>query len=66
MIARRIRTSRAALENPQKPIGVFLLAGPSGVGKTRRRSRRGSALRWRANVITINMSDFKKRTRSQH
>jgi type VI secretion system protein VasG len=34
MIARRIQTSRAGLDNPDKPIGVFLLAGPSGVGKT--------------------------------
>ncbi|MBE2293323.1 MAG: AAA family ATPase, partial [Phycisphaerales bacterium] len=34
MIARRIQTSRAALDNPSKPIGVFMLAGPSGVGKT--------------------------------
>ncbi len=34
MIAHRVRTARAGLENPSKPIGVFLLAGPSGVGKT--------------------------------
>ncbi len=34
MISRRIQTARAGLENPGKPIGVFLLAGPSGVGKT--------------------------------
>ena len=34
MITRRIQTSRAALDNPGKPIGVFLLAGTSGVGKT--------------------------------
>src|SRR5262249_10358318 len=33
-IARRIQTSRAQLDNPQRPIGVFMLAGPSGVGKT--------------------------------
>ena len=33
-ISRRIQTSRAHLDNPSKPIGVFLLAGPSGVGKT--------------------------------
>jgi len=32
MIARRIETSRAKLNNPSKPIGVFMLAGPSGVG----------------------------------
>ena len=34
MIARRIQTARAGLENPNKPVGVFMLAGPSGVGKT--------------------------------
>ena len=35
MIAKRIETNRAKLDNPQKaPIGVFMLAGPSGVGKT--------------------------------
>src|SRR5690606_35368141 len=34
MIARRVQTARANLENPNKPIGVFMLAGPSGVGKT--------------------------------
>src|SRR5262249_20543016 len=34
MIAKRIQTSRAKLDNPNKPIGVFMLCGPSGVGKT--------------------------------
>src|SRR5690606_16196782 len=34
MIARRIQTNRAKLDNPNKPIGVFMLCGPSGVGKT--------------------------------
>src|SRR5713101_5565585 len=34
MIARRSQTSRARLDNPSKPVGVFLLCGPSGVGKT--------------------------------
>src|SRR5438034_4747695 len=33
-ISRRIRTSRAGIEDPNKPVGVFLLVGPSGVGKT--------------------------------
>ena len=33
-IAKRIQTSRANLDNPNKPIGVFLFAGTSGVGKT--------------------------------
>jgi len=34
MVAKRIETNRAKLDNPNKPIGVFMLAGPSGVGKT--------------------------------
>ena len=34
MMERRIKTSRAALDNPSKPVGVFLLAGTSGVCKT--------------------------------
>ena len=34
MIAKRIQTNRAKLDNPNKPIGVFMLCGPSGVGKT--------------------------------
>ena len=34
MIAKRIETNRAKLDNPNKPIGVFMLCGPSGVGKT--------------------------------
>ena len=33
-LSRRIRTSRAGIEDPNKPVGVFLLVGPSGVGKT--------------------------------
>src|SRR5438046_4067033 len=33
-IARRIQTSRARLDNPSRPVGVFMLAGPSGTGKT--------------------------------
>ena len=39
-IAQRIRTSRAKLDDPNKPVGVFMLCGPSGVGKTE------TALRW--------------------
>src|SRR6185295_5741370 len=34
VIAKRIHTSRARLDNPNKPVGVFLLCGPSGIGKT--------------------------------
>src|SRR5207302_4982870 len=34
LVARRIQTSRAKLDNPNRPIGVFMLVGPSGTGKT--------------------------------
>ncbi len=61
MIARRIQTSRAGLENPQKPIGVFMLAGPSGVGKTETALALAEALYGgEQNVITINMSEFQE------
>jgi type VI secretion system protein VasG len=59
MIARRIETSRARLDNPAKPIGVFLLAGPSGVGKTETALALAEALYGgEQNMITINMSEF--------
>jgi type VI secretion system protein VasG len=61
MIARRIQTSRAKLDNPNKPIGVFLLAGPSGVGKTESALALAEALYGgEQNVITINMSEFQE------
>ena len=61
MIARRIQTSRAKLDNPNKPIGVFLLCGPSGVGKTETGLALAEALYGgEQNVITINMSEFQE------
>ena len=61
MIARRIKTSRAGLENPNKPIGVFLLAGPSGVGKTETALTLAEQLYGgEQNLITINMSEFQE------
>ena len=61
VIARRIQTSRAALDNPSKPIGVFMLAGPSGVGKTETALALAEALYGgEQNVITINMSEFQE------
>jgi type VI secretion system protein VasG len=61
MIARRIETSRASLDNPNKPIGVFMLAGPSGVGKTETALALAEALYGgEQNVITINMSEFQE------
>jgi len=60
-IAQRIRTSRAGLENPNKPIGVFLLAGTSGVGKTETALALAEALYGgEQNVITINMSEYQE------
>jgi len=60
-IARRIQTSRARIENPHKPIGVFMLAGPSGVGKTESALALAEALYGGdQNLITINMSEFQE------
>ena len=61
IIARRIQTSRAKLDNPNKPIGVFMLCGPSGVGKTETALTLAEALYGgEQNVITINMSEFQE------
>ena len=61
MIARRVRTSRASLDNPNKPVGVFLLCGPSGVGKTETALALAECLYGgEHNVITINMSEFQE------
>ncbi len=60
-IAKRIQTSRAKLDNPNKPIGVFMLCGPSGVGKTETALTLAEALYGgEQNVITINMSEFQE------
>jgi type VI secretion system protein VasG len=60
-IAKRIQTSRAGLDNPGKPIGVFLLAGPSGVGKTETALSLSETLYGgESNIITINMSEFQE------
>jgi len=61
MIARRIQTSRARLDNPSKPIGVFMLCGTSGVGKTETALALAEALYGgEQNVITINMSEYQE------
>jgi type VI secretion system protein VasG len=61
MISRRVQTARAGLENPGKPVGVFLLAGPSGVGKTETALAVAEALYGgEQNVITVNMSEFQE------
>ncbi len=61
MIAKRIQTSRAGLDNPNKPIGVFMLAGTSGVGKTETALALAETLYGgEQNIITINMSEFQE------
>jgi type VI secretion system protein VasG len=61
MIAKRIQTSRAGLDNPNKPVGVFMLAGTSGVGKTETALALAEALYGgEQNLITINMSEFQE------
>ncbi len=61
MITKRLQTARAGLENPNKPIGVFMLAGPSGVGKTETALTLAEALYGgEQNLITINMSEFQE------
>jgi len=61
MIARRVQTSRANLDNPGKPIGVFMLCGSSGVGKTETGLALAEALYGgEENIITINMSEYQE------
>ena len=60
-ISRRIQTARALLTDPGKPVGVFLLCGPSGVGKTETALALADALYGgEQNLITINMSEFQE------
>jgi len=60
-IARRIRTARAGLDNPSRPVGVFLLAGPSGVGKTETALALAEALYGgERNSVVINMSEYQE------
>jgi type VI secretion system protein VasG len=60
-IAERIRTSKASLEDPNKPIGVFLLVGPSGVGKTETALTLADLMYGgERNMVTINMSEFQE------
>ncbi len=60
-VAQRIVTSRAALDDPGKPVGVFMLVGPSGVGKTETAFALSDLLYGgERNLITINMSEFQE------
>jgi len=61
-LAKRIRTSRAGLSDPEKPVGVFMLCGPSGVGKTETAIALAETLYGGAqNIITLNMSEFQEK-----
>ena len=60
-IAQRVWTSRANMEDPVKPIGVFMLVGPSGVGKTETALALADLLYGgEGNMVTINMSEFQE------
>ena len=61
LISQRIQTSRATLDDPNKPVGVFLLVGPSGVGKTETALALSDQLYGgERNMISINMSEFQE------
>jgi type VI secretion system protein VasG len=60
-VAKRIQTSRAKLDNPNKPQGVFMLCGPSGVGKTETAHALSELLyAGDDSLIVINMSEFQE------
>jgi len=61
IIARRITTSRANLADPNRPIAVIMLAGPSGVGKTETALALAEQVYGSENnIVTINMSEFQE------
>ncbi|MDX1394523.1 MAG: type VI secretion system ATPase TssH [Gemmatimonadota bacterium] len=61
IVSHRIRTSHASIEDPDKPKGVFLFVGPSGVGKTETALSLADLLYGgEHNLITINMSEFQE------
>lgn len=60
-IAQRVRTAHASIEDPNKPKGVFLFVGPSGVGKTETALALADILYGgERNLITINMSEYQE------
>ena len=60
-IAQRIRTAHAGIEDPSKPTGVFMLVGPSGVGKTETALALSELLYGgEENMVTINMSEYQE------
>ena len=61
VISERIVSARASMDDPNKPVGVFLLVGPSGVGKTETALVLSDLLYGgERNLITINMSEFQE------
>jgi type VI secretion system protein VasG len=61
MIASRLKTYRAHLDTPDKPIGIFLLAGPSGVGKTQTAHALAEVMTGSSkNLIAIHMSEYQE------
>lgn len=60
-IAQRIRTARAGLDDPARPVGVFLLVGPSGVGKTETAIALADLLYGgERNMVVVNMSEYQE------
>jgi type VI secretion system protein VasG len=61
VVAERIRTARAGLVDPRRPVGVFLFVGPSGVGKTETATALADILYGGdRNMVVINMSEYKE------
>jgi type VI secretion system protein VasG len=60
-IAQRLQAYRAGLTDPQKPVGVFLLVGPTGVGKTETAYALADALYGgERNLISVNLSEYQE------
>ncbi len=60
-ISQRIQTARAGLDDPRRPVGVFLLVGPSGVGKTETALALADTLYGgERNLVTVNMSEYQE------
>jgi type VI secretion system protein VasG len=61
LIANRVKAYRAGLTDPEKPVGVFLLVGPSGVGKTETAYALADALYGgERNLVVVNMSEYQE------
>ncbi|WP_422527448.1 type VI secretion system ATPase TssH [Serratia fonticola] len=60
-IAQAVRISRAGIQTQERPLGIFLLAGPTGTGKTETANVLAERLYGGAhNLITFNMSEFQE------